>query len=154
VKARAEDFETFSDVDFPDLLPVLFHPSASDFVSMNTNDPNCASYSATEVFEALRTAGQLKDVMAVRSIVIKGWGCVLCQGAGGLQGAIFSTLRAHGYTDRDLPDRNQTAPAVAKGLPTYEEFKNSDIFLTRHCADGGLEEALESDIVSGVSHPN
>ena len=114
-------------------------------------DPNCAEYSATDAFEALRTAGKPKDVMALNSIRIKGWGCILCQAEGG-EGGIFTTLRAHGYTDRDLPDR--APPAVEGGLPTYEEFKNSDIFLTRHCSEHGLQDALPSDTVSGVSYAN
>ena len=54
----------------------------------------------------------------------------------------YSYLKAHGFTDQNL------------GLPTYEDFKQGNIFLTRHCNKGNISEFLESDQISGLVYPN
>ena len=86
-------------------------------------DEWCEEYDEQEVFSSLRDDGRLKDVMALKSIGNKGWGCLECMTASKRRFA----LHAHGYTDRDLEGR--AGRAVPGGLPTYEEFKEEDIFL-------------------------
>jgi len=65
----SEDFFDLTDLVFPDVLSTLLSP---------IDATNCASYSAEESYQALIEEERLKDMMALKTIVNKGWGCVRC----------------------------------------------------------------------------